>query len=59
MASGQKILISEVELELSGSRDVTALQAIATNLSQRVALIPSCVSKAQRAYDLMAAVTGV
>ena len=45
--------ISEVELELSGSRDITALQAMATELGQRVSLVPEIRSKAQRGYDLL------
>ena len=57
IAGGKTALISEVELELSGSRDVAALQAIAATLAQRVPMTPSSVSKAQRAYALLATVT--
>lgn len=57
LAGGRTEVISEVELELSGSRDVAALQAIAADLAQRVGLTLSSVSKAQRAYALLASVT--
>lgn len=54
----QRCAISEVELELSGSRDTGALQRIADELGQRIPLKPSNVSKAKRGYALLAAVTG-
>ena len=57
VAGDKTELISEVELELSDSRDVEALQAIAATLAHRVKLTPSSVSKAQRAYRLLAALT--
>lgn len=49
--------ISEVELELAGSRDARALHRIADQLRTRVTLVPSDISKARRGYDLLAAVT--
>lgn len=49
--------ISEVELELAGSRDTDALRRIAAELGQRIALSPSDISKAKRGYALLAAVT--
>jgi adenylate cyclase len=45
--------ISEVELELAGSGDIGALQAMAAELGERVRLIPEIRSKAQRGYDLL------
>jgi adenylate cyclase len=47
--------ICELELELAGSEDAAALQRIAAQLGERVRLVPSDVSKAQRGYDLLAA----
>lgn len=52
-ANGGSALICEVELELSGSRDVSALHTLAAQLGQRVTLTPSDVSKAQRGYALL------
>jgi adenylate cyclase len=45
--------ISEVELELAGSRDIPALHALAAELGARVNLVPEIRSKAQRGYDLL------
>lgn len=56
-AGGQQAKISEVELELAGTEDVTALKNISEQLQQRVLLMPSSISKAQRAYALLAKVT--
>lgn len=56
-AAGRQAKISEVELELSGSTDVAALKEVSEQLAQRVPLIPSSISKAQRAYALLATVT--
>lgn len=56
-AAGQQTRISEVELELTGSADVAVLQNISEQLMQTVPLIPSSISKAQRAYALLAKVT--
>lgn len=55
-AGGQQEKLSEVELELSGSKDVAALKNISEQLMLRVPLAPSGVSKAQRAYALLATV---
>lgn len=52
-AGGREEAISEVELELSGSEDVTALQTLAAKLAARIPLTPAALSKAQRAYNLM------
>jgi inorganic triphosphatase YgiF len=57
LSGGQEELISEVELELYGSRDINALQELAARLGERVPLIPETLSKAQRGYNLLAAVT--
>ena len=57
LAGGRQATISEVELELSGSTDVEALQEISQLLRQRIPLVPSSISKAQRAYELLAKVT--
>lgn len=54
LAGGMEAAISEVELELSGSRDVAALTALAAQLNARLPLEPSSLSKAQRGYDLLA-----
>lgn len=59
LSGGHEELISEVELELSGSRDINALHYLAARLGERVALIPEALSKAQRGYNLLAAVTPV
>ena len=56
-AGGRQAPISEVELELSGSTDVEALLGIGDLLRQRIPLTPSSISKAQRAYELLANVT--
>lgn len=56
-AGGREDPISEVELELSGSRDIGALHAFAAQLGERVPLIPEALSKAQRGYNLLASVT--
>jgi adenylate cyclase len=45
--------ISEVELELSASRDVVSLQDLADKLAARVKLVPELRSKAQRGYQLL------
>ncbi|MBL0075784.1 MAG: CYTH domain-containing protein [Rhodocyclaceae bacterium] len=55
-AGGLHEKLSEVELELSGSRDVAALKNISEQLMLRVPLAPSGISKAQRAYALLATV---
>ena len=57
LAGGRQAPISEVELELAGSTDVEALQKISQLLQQRIPLTPSSISKAQRAYELLAKVT--
>ena len=57
LAGGRQAPISEVELELSDSTDVEALQGIGDLLRQRIPLTPSSISKAQRAYELLANVT--
>ncbi len=49
----QRDEISEVELELSGSRNVDALHFIAAQLRERVALQPSDISKAHRGYAML------
>lgn len=54
LAGGREEAISEVELELSGSRDVSALHQLAAQLSARVPLTPADISKAQRGYTLLA-----
>ncbi len=51
--------ISEVELELSGSRDVAALHALAAQLCARVALTAFDLSKAHRGYALLKQVTSL
>jgi adenylate cyclase len=53
LSGGREEIISEVELELSGSSDVTALQQLAAKLGSRVALTPESLSKAQRGYMLL------
>lgn len=53
LAGGREEPISEVELELSGSTDVTALQSLAGILATRVPLKPESLSKAQRGYMLL------
>ncbi|MBK9625469.1 MAG: CYTH domain-containing protein [Rhodocyclaceae bacterium] len=55
-AGGLQEKLSEVELELSGSKDVAALENISEQLMLRVPLVPSGISKAQRAYALLATV---
>jgi adenylate cyclase len=55
LSGGQAECISEIELELAGSTDVTALQSLADKLSERVPLVPADISKAQRGYTLLAA----
>jgi inorganic triphosphatase YgiF len=55
LSGGAAEEISEVELELSGSTDVTALQSLAAKLAERVPLVPADISKAQRGYALLAA----
>lgn len=55
-AGGLQEKLSEVELELSGSKDVAALKNISEQLMLRVPLAPSGISKAQRAYALLATV---
>ena len=55
-AGGLQEKLSEVELELSGSKDVAALENISEQLMLRVQLVPSGISKAQRAYALLATV---
>lgn len=45
--------ISEVELELAGSRDVAALHALAAQLCERVPLSAFDLSKAHRGYALL------
>lgn len=53
LAGGREEPISEVELELAGSTDVTALQSLAEILTTRVPLKPESLSKAQRGYMLL------
>ena len=55
-AAGRQAKISEVELELSGSTNIAALKNVSEQLVQRVPLVPSSISKAQRAYTLLATV---
>lgn len=57
LAGGREEPISEVELELSGSQDIGALHQLAAQLGERVPLVPEALSKAQRGYNLLAAVT--
>ena len=54
VAAGRSAPICEVELELSSSDDVAALRNLAVALGERVPLMPSDVSKAQRGYALLA-----
>ena len=49
--------ISEVELELYDSRDIQALNVVSDTLRQRIPLVPSNVSKSERAYQLLKSVT--
>ena len=51
----QREVISEIELELSDSNNADVLSEIADELGQRIALIPSDISKARRGYALLAA----
>lgn len=49
--------ISEVELELYNSNDLQALNVVSDTFRQRIPLVPSNVSKSERAYQLLKAVT--
>lgn len=53
----RSVAISEVELELYNSNDLQALNAVSDTLRQRIPLVPSNVSKSERAYELMKTVT--
>lgn len=52
-ANGGATPICEVELELAGSSDISALHDLAEELGRRLSLAPSDVSKAQRGYALL------
>lgn len=52
-ANGGSTPICEVELELAGSSDISALHKLAAEFGQRMALAPSDVSKAQCGYALL------